>query len=172
MLCATLFVLLATYPKQKGSVCLYHYGHMFRLLHCAISQSVTQALGQMELTSAQGRIMGYLAHQKEPPCAKDIEEEFHLSHPTVWGLLSRLEKKQFIQFRPDAQDRRCKRILISPKGWDCNERIHHSILESEQRIVQDFTPEEKEQFALLLGRAVRNMGVAPDFHFHEEEENQ
>ena len=141
---------------------------MFRLLHCAISQSVTQALGQMELTSAQGRIMGYLAHQKEPPCAKDIEEEFHLSHPTVWGLLSRLEKKQFIQFRPDAQDRRCKRILISPKGWDCNERIFKTILENEERVVRDFSPEEKAQFADFLARAVHNMGCDPRFHFEEE----
>ena len=76
---------------------MFHYGHMVRVLHCAVSQSVTAALGQMELTSAQGRIMGYLARQKQPPCAKDIETEFHLSHPTVSGLLSRLEKKDFIR---------------------------------------------------------------------------
>ena len=50
-----------------------HYGHMVRVLHCTISQSVTAALAEMELTSAQGRIMGYLAMSPEPPCAKDIE---------------------------------------------------------------------------------------------------
>ena len=148
---------------------MYHYGHMFRLLHCSISQAMTQALGQMELTSAQGRIMGYLAHRGDPPCAKDIEEEFHLSHPTVWGLLSRLEKKNFIEFRPDEKDGRCKRIVISPKGRSCNEIIHKTIQENEQRIVRDFSPEEKRQFAALLNRAVRNMGSQPNFQFEEEE---
>ena len=151
---------------------MYHYGHLFRVLHCAISQSMTQALGQMELTSAQGRIMGYLARRKEPPCAKDIEEEFHLSHPTVSGLLSRLEKKSFIEFRPDEKDGRCKRIYVSPKGLDCHERIFHVILENEKRVVQGFTQEEKEQFATLLTRAVENMGSQSNFQFEEEETNE
>ena len=151
---------------------MYHYGHMFCLLHCATSQAVTQALGEMELTSAQGRIMGYLAHRADPPCAKDIEEEFHLSHPTVWGLLSRLEKKHYIQFRQDEQDRRCKRILVSPRGLDCNERIHHIIMDNEQRIVRDFSPEERALFAQLLRRAVRNMGGQPELQFDEEETHE
>lgn len=147
---------------------MFHYGHMVRVLHCAVSQSVTAALGQMELTSAQGRIMGYLARQKQPPCAKDIETEFHLSHPTVSGLLSRLEKKDFIEFRPDERDGRCKRIHIRPKGWDCNERIFNTILENEERVVRDFSQEEKAQFADFLARAVHNMGCDPRFHFEEE----
>ena len=130
---------------------------------------MTQAFEQMELTSAQGRIMGFLARRKEPPCAKDIEEEFHLSHPTVSGLLSRLEKKDFIEFRPDEKDGRCKRIYILPKGLACHERIYRTIQENEARIVQGFTPEEKAQFAEFLARAVHNMGCAPNFHFDEEE---
>ncbi len=151
---------------------MYHYGHLFRVLHCAISQSMTQALGQMELTSAQGRIMGYLARRTEPPCAKDIEEEFHLSHPTVSGLLSRLEKKNFIEFRPDERDGRCKRIFISPKGRDCHEIIYNTILENEKRIVHGFSQEEQAQFAELLTRAVHNMGSENHFHDEEEETNQ
>ena len=130
---------------------------------------MTQAFEEMDLTSAQGRIMGYLARRKEQPCAKDIEEEFHLSHPTVSGLLSRLEKKNFIEFRPDEKDGRCKRIYILPKGLACNERIHKTIQENEARIVQGFTPEEKAQFADFLARAVHNMGCAPNFHCDEEE---
>ncbi|MDY4755080.1 MAG: MarR family transcriptional regulator [Candidatus Faecousia sp.] len=151
---------------------MFHYGHMFRLLHCACSQSITAALAQMELTSAQGRVMGYLARRGEPLCAKDIEEEFHLSHPTVSGLLSRLEKKSFIEFRPDEKDGRCKRIYVSPKGLDCHERIFHVILENEKRVVQGFTQEEKEQFATLLTRAVENMGSQSNFQFEEEETNE
>ena len=85
-----------------------HYGHLARILHWCTDQSMTNALAQMDLTAAQGHIMGYLAHQKQPPCPKDIEEAFHLSHPTVSGLLSRMEKKGFIELRPDPNDRRCK----------------------------------------------------------------
>ncbi len=151
---------------------MYHYGHMFRILHCAISQTVTQAMMEMELTSAQGRIMGFLAMQKDPPCAKDIEENFNLSHPTVSGILSRLEKKDFIEFRPDQQDKRCKRIYILPKGADCNERIYRTIQENEGLIVRGFSQEEMAQFADLLTRAANNLGCAPQLHFDKEEQEE
>ena len=151
---------------------MYHYGHMFRILHCAISQTVTQAMMEMELTSAQGRIMGFLAMQKDPPCAKDIEENFNLSHPTVSGILSRLEKKDFIEFRPDLQDKRCKRIYMLPKGTDCNERIYRTILENERLIVRGFSQEEMAQFADLLTRAANNLGCDPQLHFDKEEQEE
>ena len=69
---------------------------MLRILHWCADQAMTNALATMDLTAAQGHIMAYLDHQKAPPCPKDIEEAFHLSHPTVSGLLARMEKKGFI----------------------------------------------------------------------------
>lgn len=134
------------------------YGHYARILHRCTDQTMTAALAQMELTAAQGHIMGYLAHRSEAPCSRDIEEEFQLSHPTVSGLLSRLEKKGFIEFRPDANDRRCKRIYILPKGQECNNMMHNTIQSNEERMVQGFSEAEKAQFAHLLQRAIENMG--------------
>lgn len=147
----------------------HHYGHLARILHWCIDQIMSEALAQMDLTAAQSRVMGYLAHRSQPPCAKDVEEEFQLSHPTVSGILSRLEKKGFIEFRPDRADRRCKRIYILPKGWEFDEQIHRTILENEERIVSGFTEEEKEQFASLLKRAIQNMGGSPCHPQNKEE---
>lgn len=139
----------------------YHYGHALRILHWQLDQTVTSALAQMELTAAQGHIIAYLTHRQEPPCSRDIEEVFQLSHPTVSGLLNRLEKKGFIEFRPDLADRRCKRIYILPKGQACHETIHRIIEENEEKVVSGFTPAEQAQFAVLLQRAISNMGLSP-----------
>lgn len=130
---------------------------------------MTDALAKMELTSAQGRIIGYLAHQKQPPCARDIEEVFQLSHPTVSGLLSRLEKKGFIRLEPDSDDRRCKRVVLLPKGNACNEVIRQQIQENESRVVLGFTEAEKEQFLSYLQRAMDNMGHHGCEHRSKEE---
>lgn len=138
-----------------------HYGHQLRILHWQFDQAVSNALARMELTAAQGQILGFLSHRKEPPCSRDIEEVFHLSHPTVSGLLGRLEKKGFIEFRPDPRDRRCKRIYILPKGLDCHETIHRIIAENEAKVAAGFTEEEKGQFSALLQRAISNMGLSP-----------
>ncbi len=134
-----------------------HYGYYLRILHWCADQAMTNALAGMDLTAAQGHIMGYLAHRESPPCSRDIEEAFHLSHPTVSGLLSRLEKKGFLALRTDEADRRCKRIYILEKGRQCNEMMHRTILETEEKIVRGFTNAEKTQFFRLLSRATDNM---------------
>ena len=115
--------------------------------------------------------MGFLAHRKSPPCPKDIEEAFHLSHPTVSGLLSRMEKKGFVQLRPDENDRRCKRIYVLPKGIECQQQIHQTILDIEYQLVNGFTPEEKQLFGDLLDRAIANMGCCPHSK-HKEDPNK
>ena len=133
---------------------------------------MTNALASMELTAAQGHIMGFVAHSKTPPCPRDIEEEFRLSHPTVSGLLARLEKKGFIEFRPDPGDRRSKRIFVLPKGHACIDLMHQTIRETEEQLVRDFTEEEKELFNQLLSRAIHNMGGDPCCkRKHKEEPN-
>lgn len=145
------------------------YGHYIRVLHCATDQAMTAALAGMELTAAQGHIMGFVAHQETPPCARDIEQAFQLSHPTVSGLLARLEKKGFLEFREDPDDRRFKRIYVLPKGQELEETMHRTIRESEEKLVQGFTDEEKEIFADLLLRAIRNMGESPCRRKYKEE---
>lgn len=153
-------------------VLTYRYGHLLRILYWCTDQSMTAALEKMELTAAQGHIMAFLAHQKTAPCSRDVEAEFRLSHPTVSGLLQRLEQKGFIELRTDPQDRRCKRIYILPKGEECHELMHRIIRENEGRIVSGFTPEEQAQFADLLRRAIANMGGNPCRRKHKEEDTQ
>ena len=149
-----------------------HYGRLLRHLHSSADQAMTNALASVELTAAQGHIMGFINHSPSPPCPRDVEEVFHLSHPTVSGILSRLEKKGFLELRPDENDRRCKRIYILPKGRQCHETMHQTILNNENRLVQDFTEEEKRIFSDLLTRAIANMGGSPCHPNPKEEPNQ
>lgn len=145
---------------------------MLRILHWCTHQSMTSALETMELTAAQGHIMAYLAHRKTAPCPRDIESEFQLSHPTVSGILSRLEQKGFIELKTDPEDRRCKRIYVLEKGLQCHELMHQTIQRNEKRIVDGFTPEEQEQFGQLLQRAITNMGGNPCQRKYKEDDNQ
>ena len=140
-----------------------------RILHWCCDQTMTEALNNMGLTASQGRLMAFLAHRGEQPTyAKDVEAEFHLSHPTVSGLLSRLEQKDFLELKTDPNDRRSKRIVISEKGMACHERMHAGIRENESHIVQGFSEEEKAQFAQFLQRAIDN--VCPENGQSKKEE--
>ena len=147
-----------------------HFGHYVRILHWCTDQSMTNALENMELTAAQGHIMGFLAHRKEPPCPRDIEQALQLSHPTVSGLLTRLEKKGFIALRPDPADKRCKRIYILPRGQACHQHMIETMDATEKKLLQDFTPQEQMLFSQLLDRAITNIGGTLRRPTHEMEE--
>ncbi len=148
------------------------YGFLVRILHWCGSNAMDNAMKKMDLTSSQGHIMAYLAHAKTPPCPRDLEAEFHLTHPTVSGLLSRLEQKGFLELRTDPEDRRIKRIYVLEKGMQCHEVMHQTIQENEQRMVQGFTPEEQELFLSFLQRAIRNMGGDPTPRKFKEDKHE
>lgn len=138
-----------------------HFGHRFRVLHWCTAGLLNEAVAQFELTASQSRILGYIATQESAPCAKDLEDFFHLSHPSISGVLKRLEQKQFIELRCDPDDHRCRRIYLLPKGQECHEMTVRQIEHIEAMIVKDFTPEEQEQFYAYLTRAITNLGGFP-----------
>ena len=137
------------------------YGRSIRQLYWASDQAMTATLASMDLTASQGHILAFIAHSPAPPCPKDMEEAFHLTHPTVSGLLSRLEKKGFILIEPDPADRRCKRVRLDAKGRESLSKMEATITSNEAKLVQDFTEEEKALFADFLSRAITNLGGNP-----------
>ncbi len=149
-----------------------HYGPKLRVLFSMIDQQISAALEDMDLTCSQGHVIGFVTHRKTMPCPRDVEEAFGLSHPTVSGLLSRLEKKGFLELIPDEVDRRCKRIRVLPKGRQCMDRLHAGIRSTEEKLVSDFTPEEREQFFCLLDRAIRNLGGSIPTQTQKEEDTK
>ena len=92
-------------------------GHRIKQLHILARQRMGGTLEQLELTPAQSHVLHYLVeHRAQCPGPRDVEEFFSLTHPTVSGILSRLEAKGFVSFRTDRDDRRCKRIHVSEKA--------------------------------------------------------
>lgn len=144
-----------------------HYGPLFRVLHWCTSGLLNEAFSQYGLTASQGRVLGVIAHRTPAPCAKDLEDFFKLSHPSISGVLKRLEQKGFIELRCDPDDHRCNRIYLSSKGIECNEGIRHQIESIESTVVHGFTPEEQEQFLRFLNRSITNMD---GYHLDTNEE--
>ena len=91
--------------------CSQNLGPRLRHLSNRITQYMDQQFLALDLTSTQSFILHHLVlHEGEQIYPKDIEKRFHLTHPTVSGVLQRLEAKDFVVLEPDRDDRRCKRI--------------------------------------------------------------
>ena len=133
-----------------------HYGHLVRILHWCCDQTMTEALNQMDLTASQGRLMAFVAHRGQlPTYAKDVEAELHLTHPTVSGLLSRLEQKGFVHLTTDPRDRRARIVRL-----DASVRHNYEpgpTLHMEERLLQGLSDEECGQLCSLLLRVYENI---------------
>lgn len=136
-----------------------HIGPRAKHLGILMEQAMGQYLGELDMTPVQSQILHYLIHhQQEPQCQRDVEHYFSLAHPTVSGILSRLEEKGYIRTEKDQKDQRKKILLVTGKAMEYHDQIIHIVRTAEQQCVQGFTPQEREQFLSFLDRAIANLG--------------
>lgn len=135
-----------------------HLGFQIKTLSRLLRMSMDRRITALGLTSTQGVVLGYLCRERGRPVrSRDVEREFGFSHPTVSGLLQRLEAKGFVACEPDPDDRRCKRIRPTEKAVRLDEAVGEQIRWSEQALAAGMTPEELETLRGLLGRMIRNL---------------
>ncbi|MBQ6622398.1 MAG: MarR family transcriptional regulator [Mogibacterium sp.] len=103
-----------------------------------------------ELTYSQFHVLGYLArHGMEAP-QKEIEEFLGVSHPTVAGLVKRLESKGFVATRADEQDRRTKLVRLTDKALALGDHMREERRKGEEKLRGSLTPAEAEELLRLL----------------------
>ena len=114
--------------------CSQNLGPRLRHLSNRITQYMDQQFLALDLTSTQSFILHHLVlHEGEQIYPKDIEKRFHLTHPTVSGVLQRLEAKDFVVLEPDRDDRRCKRIRLTERARQCDAAVMCSGMSDEEQ---------------------------------------
>lgn len=125
----------------------------------ALERKRTLDLEDMDLTSSQAFVLGYLLrHREEPVTSGDICKHFDLSHPTVTGILQRLESKGFLTYAEDSTDRRKKQICVTEKALDVNQRAKERCQETETLVSGSLSEEELRTLVGLLDRVIANIG--------------
>ena len=91
-------------------------GFYLSLIKKKMDKHMNEGLKKYDLTKTQRDILGYLHFtDKNPVIQKDIEEHFHISNPTVTGILNRLEQKGFIERKQSLKDKRVRTIVLTKK---------------------------------------------------------
>lgn len=138
--------------------CTHNLGPRLRYLNNRITQYMDQQFQTLDLTSTQSFVLHYLIlHEQETVYPKDIEKRFQLTHPTVSGVLQRLEAKDFISIEPDQIDRRCKCIRLTDRARRCDEAVGKAFDTLEQLMCSGMCPEERQQLLRLLDLAAENL---------------
>ena len=133
-------------------------GTRIKRISNAMDRKRTLDLEDMDLTSSQGMVLGYLNRRRdETVYPGDIGRHFGLSHPTATGILQRLEAKGFVVYEADSEDRRKKRVCLTERAIECHQQIHKRFLETEALLTRGLSAEEENQLLRLLDRMIESM---------------
>ena len=105
-------------------------------------------LAQHDLTLTQSRVLGYLEQNGGIATQKEIEGFLQVSHPTVAGVIGRMEQKGFVSCRADPADKRSKLVCQTPRAAEIahDAEIAHemqaTIAAAEQQMLRSLTPKQ------------------------------
>ena len=136
-----------------------HIGYFFKRIDNRLKSNADAALGKHGLTFAQSRIIRFLAERGGQTTQKEIEDYAHVSHPTIVGIVTRMEQSGFLSTCTDPSDKRNKVVRLTDKAKDINLEIRRSIDNGERAMLRSFSEEEIEQLRGYLIRICDNLDI-------------
>lgn len=126
-------------------------GFLLKQINDKMKQVVDAELQPFGLTSTQAHFLHFLrCHNDEVVSQKDFEDYFEISHPTVTGVLRRLEQKELVRIETDPDDRRRNLVFLGP----AEAALHGQVIESKKKIdhclIRSLTPAEQERLQSML----------------------
>ncbi len=133
-------------------------GLIFKRISHAIKKDVDNKMKNWELTMSQAMILEYLSNAPAVNITqKEIEHHFNLKHPTVSGIIKRLEKHGFLRTEVSATDRRAKNIFTTEKAALIDKKAKMHQAQMEEIFVKGFTRKEIETLRQFLKRILVNV---------------
>ena len=106
------------------------------------------------LTLSQFRVLIYLdINSNKIVNQKEMEVFFNVSHPTITGVIKRLEKKALITTNMIMEKgKQQKQIFISPKGKKSLSNMRKNQVHDDEMLKKHFSSEEIEKFTEYMSR--------------------
>ena len=82
----------------------------------------------------------------------ELNRELLISSGGVTHLVDRLARRGLVRRRPDAGDRRCVKVILTPAGRKVADRAMSAHAATERRLVSALSSDEQEQLSHLLRR--------------------
>ncbi|GEM_PF-304741 len=110
------------------------------------------------LTFSQFPVLIYLVkNQDHKVTQKELCEAVHVKHPTMIGLLDRLEEKDLVVRRRDEENHRFNRIALSERGLEMMQSFRLDRIRSDQQTVEGLSEAEMQELSRMLGLVYRNV---------------
>ena len=126
-------------------------GLLLKQISDELRKNGNNALRSQDLTLTQ---LDALAALDQAPnrrrSLKELEQILHVAQSTAAGIVVRLEQKGLVEGVGDAEDRRIKRVRMTPAGEECIRTALHFREEAETQLLSGLTEAERNIFYMLL----------------------
>lgn len=125
-------------------------GFMIKQLNDSLEKKANEDLQANGLTLSQLRVMSFIAGNGFQTTQKEIEDHLEVSHPTVNGLLKRLEAKGKITTELSTNGRLSKIVRMTETGKRENKEADKGRIKYETVLGSCLTESERETLIMLL----------------------
>lgn len=125
-------------------------GYMIKTINERLKNKADEDFREYNITFSQSRILVFLREHDNEVTQKEIETFLEVSHPTVSGIVSRMEQNGFVTCRMDHRNRRNKIVRLTEKALIIGEKIDEKIQIQEKRLIRNFTGEEIQELERML----------------------
>lgn len=136
-------------------------GFLFKQINLMIKKEIDKNLIKYDLTTSQSRVLFFIYFRGDDKTSmKDIEEHMKVTHPTVIGIVKRLEEKGFVATASDPEDRRVKLVIITQKTTKMIKKLDQGKRRMDEKLLKGFTEQEAKELRRMLSMIEDNLKEA------------
>jgi DNA-binding MarR family transcriptional regulator len=129
-------------------------------LHKHCNADLFEAVGTLELTLTQIKLLHHLDDATEALSLKRAAELVHVSLPAASRMVDDLVRRGFVDRYEDHEDRRMKRVQATDAARAAIRRLNAARLEGLQKFSSTLTETERDRFAAALGTLLERPDIA------------
>lgn len=133
-------------------------GYLIKGINDKLKVRADVDLKEFDLTLTQSRVMGFLTDNGGQATQKEIEVFLGVTHPTVVGVVSRMEQKGFVVSWLDEKDKRNKNVKLTDKANAVGAGMDRQVEAMETKLVASLSAEEVEKLKDMLWVMYNNLG--------------
>jgi DNA-binding MarR family transcriptional regulator len=154
---------VGTQERQGGAVPGDLASDLYALivfLHKNCNSDLFEALGALELTLTQIKLLHHLEHVDRELTLKEAAEGVMVSLPAASRTVDDLVHRGFVDRHEDVDDRRMKRVRLTDEGRAVSRRLNAARLNSLEQFAVTLSPSERESVARTLAELLKRDDIA------------
>lgn len=135
----------------------HRIGYQFKLISDKLKVHADADLKNQGLTLAQSRVLTFLNEQDGIATQKEIEDYLQVSHPTVVGLVSRMEQNELVETWFNPENRRNKMVRLTEKSKKIGENMDEVTEQHDKALLNGLSEQEQAELNRMLNIILKNL---------------